>query len=275
MIEILKVVNKLSNIAKVHRILLLALPALFLLLSLLVDLLLELFLFESSVFFFFGFLDLFFLLLLGLCLFLGSLLLFSLASEFRLTLLFFFFFESLLLLHSLLPHVLFKLLLHHLLCKHLRFFFSNLGSLLLCKDPSLLFGLLGENFLSLLFLSILQLLGQSRLGLGNGLGLLSLLLFNHLLLSLPLLLESLLSLLLSQLLLSKLFFPLLAGYFLMQFLELLLFVFLVSLGDGNLFGLFLKSNLGLFIQLSQFLGLILHFLSLLHDLSACCGLLCN
>lgn len=198
----MEVVNKLTNIAKVHGILLLALPALLVLLGLLVNLLLQLFLLESFVFFFFRFLGLFCLLLLLLCLFLSSLLLFSLASEFGLTLLFLFFRESLLLLDNLLLLILLKFLLHHLLCQHLRLFFSYLSSLLLCENTGLLLGLLGDDFLSLLFLSFLQFLSQSSFSFGNGLSLLSLLLFDQFLLALSFLLECLFSLLFSQLLLS-------------------------------------------------------------------------
>ena len=268
MIEILKIVNKFTNITKVHCIFLLSLPSLFLFLSLLINLLLELFLFESFVFFFFGFLGVFFLFLLLLCLFFNSLLLIGLTLQFRLSLCLFFFLDFLLLSRYLLLLFFFNLLVHDLLGEHLRLLLSYLSSLLLCKKFCLLLGLLGQYLLPLLFLSILQLLGQPSLGLSNRFSFLPFLFLKHFLLVLPLLLKCFLRLLFPQLLLPQSLFPLLACRLLMHSLQLLLFISLICLGHGNLLGLFLKSYLCLLIQLSQFLSLVLHFLCLLNDLCA-------
>lgn len=159
MIKILKIIYKLTDITKVHGIFLLSLPSFFFLFGLLINQLLYLFLFKSSVFFFSSFFGLFLLILLPLLLILDSFLFVGLTLDFSLLFGLFFFFDSLLLSIDLLLPFFLNLLVHHLLGEHLGFLLGDLGCLLLSKEFGLLLCLLCQYLLSFALFGVLQLFG--------------------------------------------------------------------------------------------------------------------
>ena len=172
----------------------------------------------------------------------------------------FLFFEAGLLGSFSLKFLFFYLLVKNLLSQSLGLLLGDLSGLLLGQEFGLLFRLLSQDFFPLFLFSQLQLLRQLCFRLGYCLGLLTFLLLDPLLLKLSLFPDGLFPLLLSECVLPGLFsLSLLLGFDL-QSLQLLLFITLVSFCESNLLCLHLQFDLGLLVELGEFLSLVLYFL---------------